>query len=128
MFVSKTINDSNIDLEKFPASKVSSFWEDGVFKDYHYIKEVASEPQAAQVNLFRHQRTDLPPRKNKQKQHSHKPRSKSQKRCSSEHNHNMPLHKKKFYPSNSHQRRDICSKCGHSKHIEGFKCPAEKYQ
>ena len=32
-----------------------------------HIKAVASDPQAAQVNLMRHQRTDLPTRKSKWK-------------------------------------------------------------
>ena len=34
----------------------------------------------------------------------------------------------KFYPNQAHSRRDKCHKCGDSKHIEGFKCPARKYQ
>ena len=129
-FVSKTINDSNIDLEKFPASKVRQLAKkmESSKSITRHIKQVASDPQAAQVNLLRHQRTDLPPSKSKWKQHSHKPRSKSQKRYSSEHNHNMPPHKKRFDPSQAHQRKDRCSKCGNSKHIEGFKCPARKFQ
>ena len=48
----------------------------------------------AQVNLLRHQRTDLPPSKNKWKQHSHKYRSKSQKRYSNEHKNQRPLFQK----------------------------------
>ena len=85
-------------------------------------------PKAAQVNLLRHQRTDLPPRKSKQKQYSHKSRSKSNKRYSSEHNHNISPQKKRFYPNQAHQRKDRCFRCGDSKHIEGFKCPAPKFQ
>ena len=34
--------------------------------------------------------------------------------------------KKRFDPNQAHQRKDRCSKCGDSKHIEGFKCPARK--
>ena len=33
-----------------------------------------------------------------------------------------------FGPNQAHQRRDRCSKCGDSKHIEGFKHPARKFQ
>ena len=91
-----------------------------------HIKQVASDPQVAQVNLKRHQRTDLPPRKNKWKDHSHKLRSKSQKRYSSEHKNERPPIKK-FDPSQTH-KRDRCSKCGDSKHVEGFKCPSRKFQ
>ena len=80
------------------------------------------------MNLMRQQRTDLPPSKSKWKQHSHKSRSKSQKRYSSEHNHQGPPYKKTFEPNQAHQRKDRCSKCDDSKHIEGFKCPARKFQ
>ena len=86
----------------------------------HHIKQVTSDPQVAQVNLMRHQRTDLPPSKSKQKQHSHKSRSKGQKRYSSEHKNQGPPYKKRFDPSQAHQRKDKCSMCGNSKHIEGL--------
>ena len=78
-FVSKTINNSNIDLEKFPASKVRQLAEEmeSSKSTTCHIKQVAGDPQAAQVNLIRHQRTDLPQSKRKWKQHSSKPRSKS---------------------------------------------------
>ena len=97
-FVSRIINDSNIDLETFPASKV------------RHIKPVASHPQAAQVNLMRHQRTDLLPSKSKWKQHSHMQRSKSQKRYSNEHENERPP-SKKCDPSQAHKKRDRCSVC-----------------
>ena len=61
-FVSKTINDSNIDLEKFPASKVRQLAKtmESSKSTARHIKAVANNPQAAQLNLMRHQRTDLP--------------------------------------------------------------------
>ena len=92
-FVSKTINDSNIDLEKFPARKVkqpAKGMESSKSTATH-IKAVASDPQA---KLMRHQRTDLLPSMSKQKQHSHKQRSKSQKRYSNEHESQRPPFKK----------------------------------
>ena len=81
-FVSKTINDSNIDLEKFPASKVRQFVKkmESSKTTTRHVKQVASDPQEAQVNLMRHQRTNLPPSKSKWKQQSQKSRSKGQKR------------------------------------------------
>ena len=83
-FVSKTINDSNIDLEKFHASRMRQLAKkiESSKSTTRHIKVVASDPQVAPVNLFMHQRTDLPPSKSKQKQHSQKHRSKSQKRYS----------------------------------------------
>ena len=92
-FVFKTINYSSIDLEKFPASKV---WQlakmMGASKSTAYhIKQVASDPQAAQINLMRHQRTDLPPSKHKKKQQSFQSRPPSHKMYSCEHNqHQVP--------------------------------------
>ena len=64
-FVSKAIND----LDKFPSSKVRQFAKkmESSKSTTRHIKQVASDPQVAQVNLIRHQRTDLPPSKSKQK-------------------------------------------------------------
>ena len=129
-FVSKTINGSNTDLEKFPASKVRQLAKkmESSTSTTRHIKEVASHPQAAQVNLMRHQRTDLPASKSRWKYQSPKFRSKGQKRYSSEHKNEQPPYKKKIDPSQANQRRERCFKCGDSKHIEGFNCPAGKYQ
>ena len=128
-FVTKNINDSNTNLEKFPPIKVRQLAKkmESSQPTIRHIKQVASDPQAAQVNLMRHQRTDLPPSKSKRKQHSHKSRSKSHKRHSNEHSYNVPSHKKRFDHNHIHQRRDRCSRCGDSKHREGYKCPARKF-
>ena len=95
--LSKTINDSNIDLERFPASKVRQLSKkmESSKSTTRHIKQVASDSQVTQVNLMMHQRTDLPPSRSKWKQHSHKSRSKSQKRYSSEDKNQGPLNKKK---------------------------------
>ena len=79
-FVSKTFNDSNIDVEKFPASNVRQLAKkmESSKSTTRHIEAVASDPQAAEVNLMSHQRTDLPPSKSRWRQHSHKHRSKSQ--------------------------------------------------
>ena len=78
---SKTINDSSIDLEKFPASKVRQLAKkmEASKATTCHIKQVASGPLAAQVTLMRHQRTDLPPNKNKKKSKSFKSRPQSHK-------------------------------------------------
>ena len=54
-FVSKTINDSSIDLDKFPASKVRQLAKkmEALKATVQHIKQVASDPQAAQINLMR---------------------------------------------------------------------------
>ena len=85
-FVSKTINDSSIDLETFPASKVGQLAKkmEASKATVHHSKQVGSYPQAAQIHLMRHQCRDLPPSKCKKK-HSFKPRPPSHKWYSSEH-------------------------------------------
>ena len=78
--MSKTINDSSLDVEKFPASKVRQPAKKMEVSKatVHHTKQVASDPQAAQINLMRHQHTYLPPSKHKKKHsfmarpHSHK--------------------------------------------------------
>ena len=37
-------------------------------------------------------------------------------------------HKKALDPRNAHKQKDRCSKCGDSTHLEGFTCPAKRYQ
>ena len=55
-FVSKPINDSSIDLEKFPASKVRQLAKkmEASKATACHTKQVASNPQVAQINLMRH--------------------------------------------------------------------------
>ena len=69
-FVSKTINDSNINLEKFPASKVRQLAKrlESSKSTIRHIKKMSSELQATQVNLLSHQRTELLPNKAQRKQ------------------------------------------------------------
>ena len=127
-FVSRTINDSSIDLERFPASKVRQLSKkmEASKAKAHHIKQVASDPQVAQINLIRHWHTDLPPNKHKKK-HPFKSSPPSHKWYSSEHQ-QVPPYKKMLDPKQAHTRKDRCSKCGDSKHVEGFKCPAKKLQ
>ena len=76
-FVSKTINDSSINLDKFPASKVRQLAKkmEASKAMVCHIKQVASDPQEAEINLMRHQWTDLPPSKNKRKAFKSRPSS-----------------------------------------------------
>ena len=127
-FVSKTINDNSIDLVKFPTSKIRHLAKRmGASKvTACHLKQVASDPQVAQINLRRHQCADLTPSNNKKK---HSLKSRQHKRYSSEHNqHQVPPYKKKFDPKQALARKDRCSKSGDSKHVEGFRYPAKQFQ
>ena len=125
-FVSVTINDSTTDLDNLPASKGRQHAKEmGVWKaTVWHIKQVASDPQASQINMMTPQQTFLPPGKCKKK--AIKSRSQSYKWSTSEQQ--APPYKRRFDPKQAHKSKDRCSKCGDSKHIEGFKCPAMKYQ
>ena len=54
-FVSRTINDSNLDLDKFPASKVRQLAKklESSKSTAKYIKQASNEPQATQVHLLK---------------------------------------------------------------------------
>ena len=66
-FVFRTINEGSVDLDKFPASKVCQLVKklEGSKATARHIRQVAGNPQAAQINLMHHQCTELPSGKNK---------------------------------------------------------------
>ena len=102
----------------------------------HHIKQVAGDLQAAQINLLRHQRTELPPDTrqqsfqlgSKKKRSNMKPRQSNSKNQGHDGYHLQAQPKKKFDTRGVHNDKTRCSKCGDSVHIEGFQCPAKKYQ
>ena len=126
-FVSKTINEGSVDLDKFPASKVCQ-----LAKKYksskataRHIKQVAGETQATQIHLIRHQYTELSNGKYKKWKPQAKPRPMQNKNGEQK----PPSHyKKSFDPKSDHKQRDRCSKCGDPTHLEGFQCPSKRYQ
>ena len=129
-FVSKAISDGSIDLEKFPTSKVRQLakkLESSKVTACH-IKQVAGDPQAAQINLLRHQRTELPAGKYKKKRSGMKPRQSNHKNQGQEGYHLQAQPKKRFDTRGAHNDKSRSSKCGDSVHVEGFQCPAKKYQ
>ena len=129
-FVSKTINDGNVDLDTFPTSKVRQLakrMESSKATACH-IKQVASDPQAVQINLLRHQCIELSARKYKKKKSSNKSRQSNYKNPSNENSQVPSQHKKQFDVKNANQNKDRCSKCEDSSHAEGFQCPPKKYQ
>ena len=75
-FVSRTISDGSVNLGKFPASRVCQLakkLESSKATAWH-IKQVAGDPQAAHINLLRHQRTELPAGKYKKRRPPQKPK------------------------------------------------------
>ena len=100
-----------------------------------HIKQVSGEPQATQINLLHHQRTELPQNRYKKKRSHTKPRLGNNKPHGHEQYQGQILHRNKgdhkpptssrLIPSNNFNR---CSKCRDTAHHEGFTCPAKKYQ
>ena len=87
----KTINDNNIDLNKFPASKVKQLamkMESSKATAKHII-QVATDPQAVQIYLMHHQHTELPPSRFQRKQKKH---FKSRQDTSKQHYYNEEKH------------------------------------
>ena len=87
-----------------------------------HIKQVAGDPQVAQINLMQHQCTELPNGKYKRKNPQAKQKQAHQKNGEQR----PPIqYKKSFDPRLPHNNKDSCSKCGDSAHIEVFQCPAK---
>ena len=133
-FVSRTISDGSVDLDKFPASRVHQ-----LAKKYksskatvRHIEKVSGEPQTAQINLLHHQRTELPQHRYKKKRSHTKPRLGNNKPSGNDQYQGQPHYKNKgdhklpmpnrMLPSNNSSR---CSKCGDTTNHNGF--IAKKY-
>ena len=74
---------------------------------------------------MKHQHTDLPASKHKKRKPFVKPRLHSHKNGTSD---SQSLYKKSFDARNVYRNKERCQKCGDSNHIEGFQCPAKKFQ
>ena len=94
----------------------------------YHIKQVAGDPQAVQINLMGHQHTELPSSKYKKKRTLWKPKQTNYKHQGSDSHKPQVQQKKKFDTKGAHNDRNRCSKCGDTVHLEGFQCPAKKYQ
>ena len=69
-FISKTLDEGHVSLKNFPASRVRQMAKklEGSQAIAKHIKQVTNEPLSTQINLLRHQRTELPPTKFQRKQ------------------------------------------------------------
>ena len=137
--VSKTINDSNIDLNKFPADKVKHLAKkmESSNATPKYIKQVASKPQTTQVHLMWHQHTELPPNRFQRKQkksfksrqatNKHYQEDKWRERMPQAHIRNYNNHQV-HTSQEKYSSEERCNKCGDSLHVEGYRCSASRWQ
>ena len=123
-FVTKTINEGNVDIQKFPATKVQQLAKKmkSSKATAKHIRQVAGDLPAAQIQLMHHQCMELLTRNyikwkkmTKQKPQNHRP---------------MEPHKsrKPFDLQKPETQSDRCIRCGDTIHSKGFQCPATKFQ
>ena len=93
-----------------------------------HIKHMASDLQAVQINLMRHQHTEISTGKHQKRKSFVKPKQPSHKNFFHENSQGSSYSRKSFDPRNVHKNKDRCSKCGDSTHVEGFQCCAKKFQ
>ena len=117
-FVSKTLNEGHVELSKFPASKVRQMAKilESSQTTAKHMRQVTKYPQATQVNLLRHQRTELPQSKFQRKQNkrykSRQPLNKNYQE--DKYRERRPRAKERFHkdPQEHTSFEDSCSKCG----------------
>ena len=130
-FISKTLDEGHVTLNKFPASKVRQMAKklESSQATAKHIKQVTNEPHATQINLLRHQRTELPASKAQRRQNKfrHKPNFNRENRHQANYKPNE-FTRKKFNPTQIHQNSERCHKRGDSQHVEGFRCSARNAQ
>ena len=128
-FISKTLDEGHVTLNKFLASKVRQMAKklEGSQATAKHIKQVTNEPHATQINLLRHQKMELPPSKAQRRQNKfrHKPNRENYHQANCKPN---EFTRKKSNPTQIHQNSERCHKCGDFLHIEGFRCSARKAQ
>ena len=115
-----------MDHDKFPASKVSQLAKkmESSKATARHTKQVAGDPQLAQINLMHHQCTELSNGKYKKKKSSAKQIQVQHKNVEQR---PPNQYKKSFGHRLAHKNKDRCSKCGDSAHLEVFQCPVKKF-
>ena len=125
-FVTKTINEGNGDIQKFPASKVHQLakkMESSKAMAKH-IRQVAGDIPAAQVQLMHHQCTQLPTG-NYPRRKLHVTTSGKLQNCKTQEVPTMWKTPDMLQPDG---QSDKCSRCGDTPHTKGFHCLARKFQ
>ena len=124
-FVTKTINEGNVDIQKFPASKVQQLAKkmESSKATAKHIRQVAGDLPAAQIQLMQHQCTKLPARNYPKRKQTSTARQKSQNYKSLE----LPASWKPFDLQKLDTQSDKCTRCGDTLHAKGFQCPARNF-
>ena len=125
-FVMKTINEGNVDIQKFPASKVHQLTKkmESSKAIAKHIRQVAGGIPAAQVQLMHHQHTQLParnfPRRKSNSTSGWKPQN-----CKMP---DVPTMWKTPDMLRPEAHSEKCNRCSDTPHAKGFQCQARKFQ
>ena len=121
-FVSRTINDSNLDFDKFPASKVRQLAKklESSKSTAKYIKQASKESQATQVHVLKHQHTELPPNKHQRNQRKSKPKPFKYRYQQEEKEIDRPPQECEKYRQEQNKQAERCHKYGDTPHMEGL--------
>ena len=92
-----------------------------------HIKQVANDPQAAQINLMHHQTLNYHPASSRENRNLSS-LGKITMSSIMKKRERMPQVHKKYDNYQAHTSQEGCSKYGDSQHREGFRCPASKHQ
>ena len=125
-FVTNMINEGNVDIQKFPASKVQQLAKkmESSKATAKHIQQVAGDLPAAQIQLMQYQCTQLPTRNYPRRKQTTTGRQKLQ-------NHRTPEILTSWKPSDQQKpdaHHDKCTRCGDTLYVKGFQCPARKFQ
>ena len=122
----RTINEGNVDIQKFPASKVQQLAKkmESSKATAKHIQQVVGDLPAAQIQVMQHQHTQLPTENYPRRKQTATGRQKLQ-------NHRTPEILTSQKPSD-HQKPDAChnkcTRCSDTLHAKGFQCQARKFQ
>ena len=125
-FVTKTINKGNVDIQKFPTSKVRQLAKkmESSKATAKHIRQVAGDLPVAQIQLMQHQCTELPAGNYPKRKKTATAKQKLQNHRTLEiHTSWKPSD---FWKLETHP--DRCTRCGNTLHTKGFQCPARKFQ
>ena len=121
-FVTKTINEGNVNIQKFPASKVQQMAKkmESSKATAKHIQQVTGDLPTAQIHLMCHQCTKRLARNyNKHK----KPTKQKPQNHTPEH-----MAKRSFDLWKPEKPSDKWIRCSDMSHAKGFQCPAKNFQ
>ena len=125
-FVTKTINEGNVNIQKFPASKVRQLAKkmETSKATAKHIRQVAGDLPVAQIQLMQHQHTELPAGNYPKRKKTTTARQKLQ------YHRILEIHtsQKPFDLWKSETHPDRCTRRGDILYTKGFQCPARKFQ